>query len=225
MINTLLLEYARKHKVKKFINLNTINAYPESDDLLKESNIWNGFPNRDIFSYGISKRVSLAQSLAYFLQYDFSSINLILDNTYGPYDNFNPNDSRVIPALIHKFYSAKKKKIKDVNVWGSGNSIRQFLYVKDLVKIIYLFITNNYEKNIIINISNGKSITIKELALKIATQINYSGKIIFDNHKPEGSNIRIMDNSLMKDFINFNSFTSIDKGLKETISWYKSFVL
>ena len=109
MINTLLLEYARIYGVKKFINLNTINAYPESDDLLIESNIWNGFPNKDIFSYGISKRISLVQSLAYYLQYDFSSINLIIDNTYGPYDNFNPNESRVIPALIHKFYSAKKK--------------------------------------------------------------------------------------------------------------------
>ena len=221
MINTLLLENARKNNVKKFINLNTINAYADSKFKLKESELWNGFPNNDIFSYGISKRLAIAQSLAYSIQFWFNTITLVVDNTYGPYDNFNPKDSRVIPALISKFYNAKINNEKVVEVWGSGRSVRQFLFVKDLIKIIYSLLDNNINTNLVLNISNGENISIKDLSYKISSILNFKGKIEFNSNKPEGSKLRIMDNSLMKKSIDFKSFTSIDNGLKETIMWYK----
>lgn len=221
MMNTLLMEMARKNNVKKYIALNTINCYPESKGVLNENQIWNGFPNKSTFSYGISKRMSLVQSLAYKDQYNFDSINLIIDNTYGPYDNFDLNNSRVIPALIRKFNNAVQNNKSSVEVWGSGNSIRQFLYVEDLVKIIKLFIQNDIE-NCIINISNGQKVSIRELVENISSIFKFSGDIIYDSSKPEGASVRLMDNSKMKNTINYDSFDMINEGLKKTIDWFIS---
>ena len=221
MMNTLLMEMARKNNVKKYIALNTINCYPESKGVLNENQIWNGFPNKSTYSYGISKRMSLVQSLAYKDQYNFDSINLIIDNTYGPYDNFDLNNSRVIPALIRKFNNAVQNNKSSVEVWGSGNSIRQFLYVEDLVKIIKLFIQNDIE-NCIINISNGQKVSIRELVENISSIFKFSGDIIYDSSKPEGASVRLMDNSKMKNTINYDSFDMINEGLKKTIDWFIS---
>jgi GDP-L-fucose synthase len=221
MMNTLLMEKARKNNIKKYITLNTINCYPESNGILNENQIWNGFPNKSTYSYGISKRMSLVQSLAYKDQYDFDSINLIIDNTYGPYDNFDLNNSRVIPALIRKFNDAVKNNKSSVEVWGTGNSIRQFLYVEDLVKIIKLFIQNDID-NCILNISNGQQVSIKELVENISSIFKFSGEIIYDSSKPEGAPVRLMDNSRMKTTINYESFDMINEGLKKTIDWFIS---
>jgi GDP-L-fucose synthase len=221
MMNTLLMEKARINNVKKYISLNTINCYPESKGVLNENQIWNGFPNKSTFSYGISKRMSLVQSLAYKDQYDFDSINLIIDNTYGPYDNFDLNSSRVIPALIHKFNDAVKNNKPSVEVWGTGNSIRQFLYVEDLVNIIKLFTQNDIE-NCILNISNGQQVSIRELVENISSIFKFSGDVIYNSSKPEGASVRLMDNSKMKNKINYDSFYMINEGLKKTIDWFLS---
>ena len=221
MMNTLLMEKARINKINKYISLNTINCYPESNGILDENQIWNGFPNKETYSYGISKRMSLVQSLAFKDQYDFDSTNLIIDNTYGPHDNFDLNNSRVIPALIRKFHDALQNNKSSVEVWGTGNSVRQFLYVEDLVKIIKLFIDNDIE-NCILNISNGQKVSIRELVENISSILKFNGDIIYDSSKPEGASVRLMDNSKMKNTINYNSFDLINNGLKKTIEWYIS---
>jgi GDP-L-fucose synthase len=221
MMNTLLMEKARVNKIKKFISLNTINCYPENDGILNENQIWNGFPNKETYSYGISKRMSIVQSLAYNDQYNFDSINLILDNTYGPHDNFDIENSRVIPALIQKFYEAVQNNKPSVEVWGTGKSIRQFLYVGDLVKIIKLFIDNDI-KNCILNISNGQKVSIRDLVENIASILEFQGNIIYNSRKPEGAPVRLMDNLKMKETINYSDFELINSGLKKTIEWYVS---
>ena len=221
MMNTLLMEKARVNKIKKFISLNTINCYPENDGILNENQIWNGFPNKETYAYGISKRMSIVQSLAYNDQYDFDSINLILDNTYGPHDNFDIENSRVIPALIQKFHEAVQNNKPSVEVWGTGKSIRQFLYVGDLVKIIKLFIDNDI-KNCILNISNGQKVSIRDLVENIASILEFQGDIIYNSSKPEGASVRLMDNLKMKETINYSDFELINSGLKKTIKWYVS---
>ena len=221
MMNTLIMEKSRAYGIKKFICLNTINCYPENNKILNEDHIWNGFPNKDTFSYGIAKRTILAQALCYKEQYNFDSINLIIDNTYGPYDNFDLNNSRVIPALINKFYNAVQNNISVVDVWGSGKSIRQFLYVEDLAEIIKSVLVSDVS-NDIINISNAQSISIKNLAENISRILCYKGNINFDSSKPEGAVARLMDNKKMKDIIKFNNFNLINEGLQKTIDWYTS---
>ena len=221
MMNTLLMEKSRVYNIKKFICLNTINCYPENNKILNEDQIWEGFPNTDTFSYGIAKRTLLAQSLAYKDQYNFDSINLIIDNTYGPFDNFNLNDSRVIPALINKFYNAVQNNIPFVNVWGSGKSIRQFLYIEDLVEIIKLVLISDIS-NDTINISNAQSVSIKNLVDNISSIFNYNGEINYESSKPEGAATRLMDNRRMKEIIKFDNFNLIYEGLKKTIDWYIS---
>lgn len=221
MMNTILMEKARLNNVKKFLTLNTINCYPEDDGVLNENQIWDGFPNKDTFSYGISKRMSLVQSLAYKNQYNFDSINLIIDNTYGPYDNFDPNNSRVIPALIRKFHDAVQNNKPSVEVWGSGNSVRQFLYVGDLVNIIKLFL-NNENQSCILNISNAEKVSIRDLVENISSILKFKGDIIYDTSKPEGAAVRLMDNSKMKKIIDFKNFNLINQGLTKTINWYIS---
>ena len=220
LINLHLLEYSRKNKVKKYINLNTINCYPNTELNLTEDIIWDGFPNKDVYSYSLSKRISLAQSLAYKDQYNFDSLNLIIDNTYGPYDNFNLIEARVIPALIVKFQNAIQNKKNSVEIWGTGNSERQFLFVEDLVRIIKYLAENNNFNHGIFNLSSGETITIKLLSEKIAKMMNYNGHLSFNKNMPEGTKRRILDSSSFYKLIPNFSFTTLDDGIFKTIEWY-----
>lgn len=219
MMNTLLMEKARIHGIKKFISLNTINSYPEKDTNFREEQIWEGLPNKDVFSYGIAKRIMLAQARTYKEQYDFDSINLIVDNTYGPHDNFAPINSRVIPALIYKFHKAIRYNENQVEVWGSGRSLRQFLFVGDLVQIIYQTLIEDLGYNVM-NVSNGEIVTIRQIVEKISSILDFKGEIVYDISKPEGAEVRIMDNSKMKSIINLDKMHLIDEGLSKTIDWY-----
>ena len=163
----------------------------------------------------------MAQSLAYKEQYDFNSINLIIDNTYGPFDNFDLKNSRVIPALINKIYDAVQNNKPVVDVWGSGKSIRQFLYVGDLIEIIKLILINGLN-NDTINISNGETVSIKNLVENISSILNYKGKINYDTTKPEGAAARLMENKRMNEVLKYDNFDFINEGLKKTIDWYIS---
>lgn len=219
MMNTLLMEKARIHGIKKFISLNTINSYPEKDTNFKEEQIWEGLPNKDVFSYGISKRIMLAQARTYKEQYDFDSINLIVDNTYGPHDNYDPINSRVIPALIYKFHKAIKNNENQVEVWGSGRSLRQFLFVGDLVQIIYQALIEDLGYNVM-NVSNGETVTIRQIVEKISSIFDFNGEIIYTTSKPEGAAVRIMNNSKMISLLNVDKMHLIHEGLSKTIDWY-----
>ena len=220
LLNTLIMEYSRRNSVSKFIALNTINSYPELDKVLVEDDYWSGRPNKDIFSYGMSKRLAIAQSEVYYNQYQFNSINLILDNTYGPYDDFDGPFARVIPSLINKFFKAKSENLSSVSVWGSGQSRRQFFYVEDLVKIVLDIVENNH-KNFTINVSSGETVTISDLAHLISKSINYDGKIIFDKSMPEGNKIRVMSNEKLLSKFGKSKFHKLEEGIKKTVDWYK----
>jgi GDP-L-fucose synthase len=225
MMNTLVLHYSYLNNVKKFVGIGSVCEYPEVTPIpFKESYVWNGYPVPSNDAYGLSKRSLLAQSIAYNKEYDFNAIHLLPINLYGPRDDFSLENSHVIPALIIKFYEAKISNKKSVEVWGSGEASREFVYVKDTAEAIYLA-TMDYNKPDPINIGTGDEIKIKDLAYLISDIIDYHGEIIFDKNKPEGQLRRKLDVTKAKDEFGFIAKTDFKEGLKQTIDWYKNNLL
>lgn len=162
-----LMDAAYRVGVKKFVAIGTICAYPKFTPLpFKESDLWCGYPEETNAPYGLAKKMLLVQAQAYRQQYGFNAIYLLPVNLYGPNDNFNPNSSHVIPALIKKIYEAKKNNASFVEVWGTGSASREFLYVGDAAEGIVLA-TERYNKPEPVNLGSGQEIKIKDLVLLI----------------------------------------------------------
>lgn len=216
------MKAARKAGVKKFVALGTICAYPKlTPTPFKEKDLWNGYPEKTNAPFGLAKKMLLVQSQAYRQQYGFNSIFLLPVNLYGPGDNFNPNSSHVIPALIKKFLDAKERASKEVVVWGTGKPTREFLYVEDAANGI-LLATEKYNKPDPVNLGSGFEISIKNLAKLISKTVGFKGKIIFDTSKPDGQPRRVLDVSLAQKEFGFKAKTNFKTGLKQTINWYLS---
>ncbi|MBI3558771.1 GDP-L-fucose synthase [Candidatus Gottesmanbacteria bacterium] len=217
-----LMESARLAKVKKFVAVGTICAYPKFTPVpFKEENLWNGYPEETNAPYGLAKKMLLVQAQAYRQQYGFNSIFLLPVNFYGPGDNFDSKNSHVIPALIRKVVEAKKNKQKFVEVWGTGKATREFLYVEDAAEAIILA-AKFYDKPEPVNIGTGFEINIKDLVKTICHLLNYNGKIRWDKFKPDGQPRRCMDTTRAEKEFGFKAETKFNKGLKETISWYQT---
>lgn len=221
MMNTLIHHYAYENNVKKFVGIGSVCEYPEVTPLpFKEDELWNGYPVPTNDAYGLSKRMMLAQSIAYKKQYDFNAIHLLIINMYGPRDDFSLENSHVMPALIIKFMETKNKKEKNVNVWGSGEASREFLYVEDAAEAIVLS-TEKYNKVEPVNVGTGIETKIKDLAYMIAEIIGYNGEIIFDSDKPEGQMRRQLDVSKAKIEFGFKAKIGLKEGLEKTINYFK----
>ena len=186
MMGVQLIEAARLNKVQKFVAIGTICAYPKFTSVpFKEKDLWKGYPEETNAPYGLAKKMLLVQSQAYRQEYDFNSIYLLPVNLYGPNDNFNPDSSHVIPALIKKCEDAKKNNLESIEVWGDGSASREFLYVTDAAEAIILA-TENYNSSEPVNVGSGQEITIKKLIEKIVKIIDFKGQIIWDKSKPNG---------------------------------------
>jgi len=215
-----LMEQARLYNIEKFVAIGTICAYPKFTPVpFREEDLWEGYPEETNAPYGLAKKMLLVQCQAYRKQYNFNSIYLLPVNLYGPGDNFDPKSSHVIPAIIKKFYEAKKNNYDEVIVWGTGKVSREFLYVEDCARAIVLA-TERYNKPDPVNIGAGFEITIKDLAYKIKNLIGFEGKIKWDTSKPDGQPRRCLDTSKAKKEFGFKSETSFDIGLKKAIEWY-----
>jgi GDP-L-fucose synthase len=215
-----LMEAAREEGIQKFVAIGTVCAYPKHTLVpFREEDLWSGYPEETNAPYGISKKILLVQAKAYRDQYGFNAIYLLPVNLYGPRDNFNPEQSHVIPALIKKMVDAKSEGKKEVVVWGTGKASREFLYVEDAAEGI-LLATEKYNKSDPINLGAGKEITITELVELIARLTGYQGKIIYDASKPDGQPRRCLDTSKAKKEFGFEAKTDLTEGLKRTIEWY-----
>jgi GDP-L-fucose synthase len=157
---------------------------------------------------------------AYRKQYGFNAIHLLPVNMYGPADNFHPETSHVIPALIRKFVEAKNKKDPEVTLWGDGSASREFLYVEDCAEAI-VKAAEWYNEAPPVNIGVGSEITIKELANLISSMVGYEGQIVYDTSKPNGQPRRCLDTSRAFQEFGFKAKTSLEEGLKKTIDWYQ----
>lgn len=217
-----LIEEARKAGVKKFIQIGSVCSYPKIPPRIpfREEDLWEGYPEDTGAPYGIAKKLLLAQLQSYKQQYDFNGINLLLVNLYGPGDNFNPESSHVIPALIQRFIEAKEQNKPEVVVWGTGKARREFLYIEDAARAIVLATMKLDDVNPI-NIGNNYEIKIKDLVKVIAKLVDYKGKIVWDKTKPDGQPRRKLDVSKAKKQFGFVSKIDLETGLKRTIEWYK----
>ena len=220
MMGALLMEYGRRHNVEKFVAIGTICAYPKFTPVpFREDNLWHGYPEETNAPYGLAKKMMLVQSDAYRSEFGFNSIYLLPVNLYGPRDNFNPDSSHVIPALIKKCIEARNNNT-DVVCWGTGSATREFLYVADAAEAIMLA-TENYEGPEPVNIGAGFEISIKDLASLISELCGFTGDIIWDSNHPDGQPRRCLDVTKAQEMFGFKAKTTFVDGLRETIKWYE----
>jgi GDP-L-fucose synthase len=225
MMGVQMMEIGRQAGIEKFVALGTICAYPKFTPVpFKEEDLWNGYPEETNAPYGLAKKMLLVQAQAYRQQYGFNAIYMLPVNLYGPRDNFDPESSHVIPALIKKCIDAKRRAKSEITVWGTGKPTREFLYVEDCAEAIALA-TEKYNKPDPVNIGAGFEISIKNLVELIAKLTNFKGEIVWDTSKPDGQPRRMLDTSKAEKEFGFKAKISLEEGLKNTIGWYKKVYL
>jgi len=220
-----LMEVARQEEVAKFVAVGTVCAYPKYTPVpFKEDELWNGYPEETNAPYGLAKKMSLVQSQAYRQQYGYNSIFLLPVNLYGPGDNFDPESSHVIPALIRKFTEAVQNNVSEVEVWGTGEASREFLYVEDAARGIALA-AEKYNGPEPVNLGAGFEIKIVDLVELIAELTEFDGEIRWDTTKPDGQPRRCLDVIRAEKEFGFKAKTDFRGGLKKTIEWYQESIM
>ena len=221
MMGVQLIHEGYLHGIEKFIALGTICAYPKFTPVpFKEDELWNGYPEETNAPYGLAKKMMLVQSQAYRQQYGFNSIFLLPVNLYGPGDNFDPNSSHVIPALIKKCVDARMKGEATVEVWGTGKATREFFYVEDAARAI-VEATEKYNKSEPVNIGAGFEISIHDLTELIVELTGYQGEIVWNHNQPDGQPRRMLDTARAYQEFGFRAQTDFREGLQKTIAWYE----
>jgi len=221
MMGVQLMHEAWLRGVEKFVALGTICAYPKFTPIpFKEEDLWNGYPEETNAPYGLAKKMLLVQSQSYRQQYGFNSIFLMPVNLYGPRDNFNPESSHVIPALIKKCIEAVQSGSDAIEVWGDGSPTREFLYVEDAAEGI-LLATEKYNNSEPVNLGSGMEISIKDLVELIAKLTGFNGRFVWDTSKPNGQPRRRLNVERAEREFGFKAKIDFEEGLRRTIEWYK----
>jgi GDP-L-fucose synthase len=215
-----VMEQARLHGVEKLVAIGSVCAYPKLTPVpFKEEHLWAGYPEETNAPYGLAKKMLLVQAQAYRQQYGLNAIYLLPINLYGPGDNFAPATSHVIPALIKKCIDAVEEGRGEIEVWGTGNASREFIYVEDAAQGIVLA-TEKYDRPEPVNIGSGMEIAIRDLVTLIAELAGFDGRIVWDATKPEGQPRRCLDTSRAEKEFAFKAKTELREGLRCTIEWY-----
>jgi GDP-L-fucose synthase len=222
MMGVQLIEQARQDGVKKFVALGTVCAYPKfTPTPFREDDLWNGYPEETNAPYGLAKKMMLVQAQSYRQQYGFNTIFLLPANLYGPGDNFDPESSHVIPALIRKCIEARERSASFVEAWGTGNASREFLYVGDCAEAV-VRATAIYNESDPVNIGTGNEIKISELMQLIARLTRFEGEIRWQTDKPDGQPRRRLDVSRALEKFGFQAQVPFEDGLRRTIEWYET---
>lgn len=219
MINTNVIEQARKSGVKKLISFLSTCVFPDSVEYpLTPDKIHKGAPHISNNAYAYAKRMADVQIQAYREQYGLNYFSVIPTNIYGPGDYYNLDNAHVVPTLIHKFFLAQRDN-KPVKVWGTGNPLREFIFSEDVAKLTELLF-NNYDGHDPVILSTSNEISIKDLVEIIADAFSFKGEIIFESDKPDGQFRKPSDNSKIKDLFPNFEFTSIEVGIKRSVDWF-----
>lgn len=222
MMGAQLIHAAYLAGVKKFVCIGTICAYPKFTPVpFEEDDLWNGYPEETNAPYGIAKKALLTQLQAYRQQYNFNGIYLLPVNLYGPNDNFDPQSSHVIPALIRKVAEAQAEGRDYIEVWGDGTPTREFIYSTDAAKAIAMA-TIHYNRPEPVNIGTGYEISIKDLIDLICQLMGFTGRIVWQTDQPNGQPRRCLDTRRAKRSFGFIARTPLKEGLKQTIEWYRT---
>ncbi len=216
-----LIEGARRHALKKFVQIGTICAYPKFTPVpFKESDLWNGYPEETNAPYGIAKKALLTMCQSYRQQYGLNAVYVLPVNLFGPRDNFDLRTSHVIPALVRKCVEARRRGDAEIVAWGTGSASREFLYVDDCAEGI-IAAMERYESDQPINLGTGREVTIRELTNLVAKLARFEGKIVWDATKPDGQPRRCLDVTQAREQLGFSAKTSLEDGLAQTIEWYE----
>ena len=221
MMGAQLLHESWQAGVGKFVAIGTVCAYPKFTPIpFREEDLWNGYPEETNAPYGLAKKMLLVQSQAYRQQYGYNSIFLLPTNLYGPGDNFDPEASHVIPALIRKCLEAAERGDETIEAWGDGSPTREFLYVADAAEGIALA-AERYDDSEPINLGSGFEISIRELLTTIARHTGFTGQIVWDTTKPNGQPRRALNTDRAAEHFGFRATTDFDEGLRRTVEWYR----
>ena len=226
MIQSNVINASHLFKIKKLLFFGSACIYPKlADQPIKEQSLLKGSLEPTNEPYAIAKIAGIKLCQSYYDQYSSDFISIMPNNLYGPYDNFDPMTSHVLPALLRKIHIAKNKNQKNVVIWGTGKPLREFLHVDDLADAA-LFIMNEVSSHQIygsgishINIGSGEEFSIADLALMISDIIGFKGEIKFDKSKPDGTPRKILDTSLL-DNLEWESKIKIENGILSLYQWY-----
>tara|TARA_Y100001972_G_scaffold129029_1_gene193556 strand:+ start:2640 stop:3569 length:930 start_codon:yes stop_codon:yes gene_type:complete len=190
-----VIHSAHTHKVKKLLFLGSSCIYPKmAEQPLKEESLLTGLLEPTNEPYAIAKIAGIKLCESYRDQYQANFISAMPTNLYGPNDNYDLNNSHVLPALIRKFHTAKVNSEPNVTVWGTGSPLREFLHVDDLAEAL-VFLMNNYDEKLFVNVGYGEDLSIKDLAPLVKEVVGYEGDLVFDTSKPDGTPRKLMDSS------------------------------
>ncbi len=220
VMGTQLIELARRGGVEKFVQVGTVCSYPKLAPVpFREEDLWAGYPEETNAPYGLAKKLLIVQLQAYRQQYGFNGVNVLPVNLYGPHDNFDLETSHVIPALIRKLVEARDRQDRTVEVWGTGRATREFLYVEDAARAIYLA-ARKLETSEPVNVGSGQEIRIADLVALIAEKVGFRGEVRFDPSKPDGQPRRCLDVTRARELLGFEARVSLAEGLEHTVGWY-----
>ncbi len=216
-----LIEESRRVGVAKFVQVGTVCAYPKFTPVpFKEDDLWDGYPEETNAPYGVAKKSLLVMLQSYRKQYDFNGIYLLPVNLYGPWDNFDLETSHVIPALIHRFTTARDEGSPTVTLWGTGSPSREFLYVSDAAAGI-VAAAARYDGPEPVNLGNGREVPLRSLAEIISRLVGYNGQIVWDTSRPDGQPRRALDVTRAKEYFDWEAEVEFEDGLRRTIEWWE----
>ena len=216
-----LMDAAHEAKVEKFVFLGSSCIYPKfATQPLNEKSLLTGELEESNSAYAIAKIAGIELIKSYRKQFGYNWISLMPTNLYGPYDNFDLENSHVLPALIRKFIDAKNMKSNTVTLWGSGTPLRDFMHVDDLSEAV-IFCSERFNENEHINIGSGQEISIKNLAALISSIVGFTGRIEWDKSKLDGTPRKVLDVSKLEAY-GWTPKISLENGIRETINWYQS---
>jgi GDP-L-fucose synthase len=220
MMGAQLMHEGWRAGVEKFVAVGTVCAYPKHTKVpFSEDDLWDGYPEETNAPYGLAKKMLLVQSQAYRQQHGFNSIFLLPVNLYGPRDNFDPESSHVIPALIRKCVEARLRGDREIVVWGDGSPTREFLYAEDAAEGIVLA-AERYNLSEPVNLGSGYEISIKTLVETIARLTGFTGSIAWDRTKPNGQPRRKLNVERARERFGFQAHTTFEDGLARTVQWF-----
>jgi GDP-L-fucose synthase len=219
LIQTNIIDAAYRNNTKKLLFLGSSCIYPKfAPQPMQEEHLLTGELEPTNEWYAIAKIAGIKMCQAYKKQYGFNAISLMPTNLYGPGDNFNLENSHVMPALIRKFHDAKINNLPEVEVWGSGAPKREFLHVDDMADAS-VFLMNNYDGFEFINVGVGSDVSIKELAEIVKAVVGFEGELKFDLSKPDGTPRKLLDVSKLKD-TGWEAKIELKDGVQTTYSWF-----
>jgi GDP-L-fucose synthase len=221
MMGAHILEQARLHGTSKLVLAGTICSYPKFAPVpFREDDLWDGYPEETNAPYGVAKKALLVGAQAYRQQYGTNAIYLLPVNLYGPGDNFDPETSHVIPALIRKMVEAEEEGESSITLWGDGSPTREFLYADDCVEGLVLA-AERYDGPLPINLGTGEEISIRDLAELVRSVTGYRGAIVWDTSRPNGQPRRKLDTSRAEELLGFQAPMPLREGIERTVAWYR----